>query len=96
MDGLAWKEWLDESRVLKKSVGGNICNLIVDTCPSHIEDLNVKESLRRTNTQLNKPPVNSTEKTQAADSFVIQKIKNSWRRNRDKHRLEGFEQRIFR
>lgn len=85
MDGWTWKEWLNEACVLKKSIGGSICNLCVDNFPSHIDDFKIKESLCLTKTQVHKLLVNSTEKTQASYPFVLQKIKDSWGRNWDKH-----------
>lgn len=95
MDSENWKELLSEQRIFKKPIGGKIRQLFFDNCPSHVGDDEVKSFLAQIRTNLNKLPANSTEKTQAADYFVIQKIKESWRRNWDKHRLEAVNRGLF-
>lgn len=96
MDGATWKEWLGEPRALPKLIMGRKRHLFVDNCSSHSESgAHIGSLLQRSNTSLRKLVANATHLCQAADSFVIQKIKDSWRRLWDKHRLKAIKEGLF-
>ncbi len=48
--------------------------------------------LRKINTELRKFPTNATHLVQPADSFIISKIKNAWRRRGNAYKVELIRQ----
>ncbi|MEM7298840.1 MAG: hypothetical protein AAF391_11305, partial [Bacteroidota bacterium] len=88
MDSDTWISWLQEPRAISALPGGVERTLFVDNCSSHILDGNSEAALKKIRTRLLKLPPNSTDLTQPADSFIIQKIKEVWRRLWDEYKLQ--------
>ena len=87
IDGEVMLQWLKEPRVIDKLPLGRLRQLQIDNCCSHnlTEDIiNAAESIRTT---LRYFPPNMTDWNQPCDSFIIQKIKDSWRKRWDAHKL---------
>lgn len=91
MDYKTWIEWLSEPRAIKKKVNGKKRTLFVDNCSSHVQNDYVTSLLTSINTELEKFPPQATDLVQPADSFVIQKIKDAWRRLWDKYKFEQIQ-----
>lgn len=80
-NGLIWHEWLSEPRLLPKLGQGKKRTLFVDNFSLHAaDDDSDSELLEKSYTDLQKLVANVNELSQAADSFVIQKMKDLWRR----------------
>lgn len=88
MDSVKWMEWLLEARAIHRMHGDQRRSLFVDNCPSHGLSDEVNEALKTINTVLYKLPPNATDLVQPADSFIIQKIKEVWRRRWDVYKMD--------
>ena len=88
MDGRVWHDWLCEPRAISALPSERQRVLYVDNCSSHSEGPRAAQCLREINTTMQKLPPNSTHLTQPADSFIIQKIKEVWRRRWDTYKYE--------
>lgn len=88
MDGLVWQQWLSEPRAISTLSAGRERTLFVDNCSSHIQDETVDGLLENIKTVLRKFPPNATDLIQPADSFVIQKLKDSWREKWDLYKYK--------
>lgn len=86
MDGRVFKEWLTEPRAIAALPGGRRRVLYVDNCSGHNTTPGVEEALKGINTELRKLPPNATDLVQPADSFIISKLKDAWRREWDLHK----------
>ena len=95
MDGITCKKWLKDDKVFLPKHSGRPVVLFVDNCSSCVENEDVKNHLRCTRVILKKFPKNATDLVQPADSFVIQKIKDEWRRLWDLHRLQCVSEERF-
>ena len=60
----------------------------MDNCGGHNETPESKEALDRLNASVRKLPANVTDLCQAADSFIISKIKDSWSKHWDRKKYE--------
>lgn len=87
MDKRVFKEWLSEPRAISKPLNGRRRTLFVDNCSGHNENDDTALLLSRINTNLKKFPANATDLVQPADSFVISKIKDAWRRRWDAYKV---------
>ena len=58
----------------------------LDNCSGHNGGLEVDECLKEMHTELRKLPLNTIDLLQPADSFVISKVKEAWRREWDKYK----------
>lgn len=61
--------------------------LFIDNCSSHILNEDVLNEAEAIRTTLRCFPANITELNQPRDSFVIQKLKDSWRKRGDKYEI---------
>lgn len=73
-------EWLSEPRALPRLPYGNTRTLFVDNCSSHSGVESRDSILQLSKTKVRTLVKNATDKVQAADSFVIQKLKDAWHR----------------
>lgn len=80
MDAAVFLQWLNEPRAMSRKVGSTR-QLFVDNCGGHVVNDEVEATLRSLNTAIHKLPPNATDLVQPADSFVIQKLKELWRRH---------------
>ena len=87
MDNRVFREWLSEPRAIKADTYGRKRVLFVDNCTGHNETDGVKACLARLNTELRKLPANATDLIQPADSFVISKLKDAWRKRWDEYKV---------
>lgn len=88
MDGVTFKAWLSEPRAIKKLPNGLRRVLYVDNCSGHVIDDDTTSSLNSISTTIQKFPPNATHLLQPADSFVIQKLKDAWRKRWDDYKYE--------
>lgn len=86
MDASVWRAWLNESRAINRLPSNRERVLFVDNCSSHVTNDDVQVSLNNIRTSLRKLPANATNIVQPADSFVIQKIKDAWRKRWDNYK----------
>lgn len=86
MDGTVWKDWLSEPRAIKALGNNRRRVLYVDNCSSHTDGDAIQDCLRNIRTTLQKFPPNATHLIQPADSFIIQKIKEAWRKLWDEYK----------
>lgn len=61
--------------------------LFVDYCSGHNETDGVKACLAPMKTEFRKLPANATDLIQPADSFVISKLKDAWRKRWDEYKV---------
>lgn len=87
MDKRVFQEWLSEPRAINRRTDERKRILYVDNCSGHIETEGLSK-LQAIRTGLRKFPVNATDMVQPADSFVIAKIKDAWRRQWDLKKAE--------
>ena len=92
IDRDVWNEWLQHEKSISSRFDGKTTHLLVDNCSSHIEDEDAIKHLQTKNTVLHKLPSNVTHLVQPADSFVIQKLKDAWRRHWDGYSLKAIEE----
>lgn len=88
MDSATWLKWLSERRAIDSPLPGTSRTLFVDNCSSHILGDEIEHRLETIRTTLRKLPPNATHLVQPADSFVIQKIKDAWRKRWDEFKYE--------
>lgn len=97
MDGVNFAEWLRE----KRATGSRNCgaqtlrHLFVDNCSGHVENEQVQELLAELNIKLHFFPPNATDVLQPADSFVIQKLKDAWRRHWDAYKANCVQKKLW-
>lgn len=87
MDSINMIEWLREPRVIRPLPNNRLRIMYIDNCSSHNMDEHVLDAAENIRTTLCYFPPNSTAYTQPCDSFVIQKIKDAWRRRWDEYKL---------
>ena len=80
MDNRVCQAWLSEPRAIKKDTFGKKRVLYADNCSGHNETNAVLRLLCQINTELRKLPAIATDMVQPADSIVISKIKDAWRK----------------
>ena len=88
MDYSTWNAWLTEPRAIRKMNGSRTRVLYFDNFSSHVDDPSAMEKMNQIKTKLRKFPPHATDRVQPADSFVIQTIKDAWRRLWDKFKFE--------
>lgn len=88
MDNRVFVEWFREPRAIKKDSSGRKSILFVDNFSGHGLSDGVLSALANINTELRKLPANPTDLVQPADSFVISKIKDAWRRRSDNYKVK--------
>lgn len=88
MDNQTFIKWLSEPRAIKKDTFHRRRFLFVDNCSGHVENEDVYQALGAINTELRKLPKNATDLVQPADSFIISKIKDAWKRRWDDHNAQ--------
>ena len=87
MDNRVFREWLSEPRAIKSDTYGRKRVLFVDNCTRQNETDGVKVCLAQLNTELRKLAANVTDLIQPADSFVISKLKDVWRKRWDEYKV---------
>lgn len=95
MDRKVWAEWFSEPRTFTPRVDGHTRLLFVDNCSSHAVDADLQAMLLRLRTDIHKFPPNATDLVQPADSFVIQKIKEVWKRRWDEYKLQCIHNNVY-
>lgn len=88
MDNRVFKEWLEEPRAIRALPDRKKRVLFVDNCSGHNENESIALACAAINTELRKLPANATDLVQPADSFLISKIKDAWRRVWDQYKLQ--------
>lgn len=83
MDASVWRAWLNESRDIKRLPNNRERVLFFDNCSSHVTNDDMEKCLHNIRTSFKKLPADATNIFQPADSFVIQKFKDSWRKRLD-------------
>jgi DDE superfamily endonuclease len=87
MDQRVMTEYLCDPRAIRRDSEGRQRVLFLDNCGGHNSTEDSESALAKIKTVVRFFPKNSTQLTQPADSFVIQKIKAAWSRW-DKKKLE--------
>ena len=88
MERTLFPDYLIEKKVMKPLRHGRRRILFIDNCGGHCITPNVEQALSAVNTEIRFFPPNATDLIQAADSFVIQKLKYAWRLRCDRYKLE--------
>ncbi|RLN67573.1 hypothetical protein BBJ28_00024453, partial [Nothophytophthora sp. Chile5] len=70
---------------------GRVKTIFLDNCSGHLSELECESELKTLNARLRYLPANATDLCQPADSFVIAKIKNVWRRLWNEKKIELIE-----
>ena len=91
MDRRIFLEWLNEPRAFSSAPQVELQHLFCDNATGHTETDEVRASLQALNTALWKFPPQTTEATQALDSFIIAEFKNIWRQAWDIERARRVE-----
>ena len=73
-------DWLSEPRAIDKNPVGRTRVIFIDNCTAHNETPKQLEALEKINAKIMKPSANSTHLCQPLDSFVVQKVKEVWRK----------------
>ncbi len=87
MDKRVFAECVSEPRAIRKLTGRRNRVLFVDNANGHEENPHQKRMLNKISTLLRKFPTNATQLVQPADSFIISKIKDAWRRRWDSYKV---------
>ena len=90
VDRRVFGEWLSEPRAIFALFTGKKV-LRVENCSGHIFTNETSRLFARINTSRRKLPANATNLVQPADTFVIAKIKDAWRRVWDRFEMEMIE-----
>lgn len=80
MDRTVFKSWLEEPRAIRALPDWEERVLFVDNASGHDLNEESKQVLRGMMTTIMPFPPGATHLVQPADTFVIQKIKDAWRR----------------
>jgi len=91
MDKRVFREYLTERRAQRPDRLGRVKTIFLDNCSGHLSELECESELRALNARLRYLPANATDLCQPADSFVIAKIKNVWRRLWNEKKIELIE-----
>ncbi|KAG3078931.1 hypothetical protein PI124_g19739 [Phytophthora idaei] len=75
-----FREYLGERKTQAPDRLGRKKTIFLDNCSGHLSEDECKEELGALNASLTYLPPNATDLYQPADSFVIAKIKDVWRR----------------
>ena len=86
MDNIVMKQWLCEPHVIKKLPNNRMRHLFVDNCSGHNLHEEIVAYAKDIMTTINFFFPNATDLIQPCDSFIIQKIKDAWRRRWDKYK----------
>jgi len=86
MDGDTFVKWLSEKRAISKDLFGRQRVLYVDNCSGHNSNARRQAALATIKHEMRKLPKNATDLVQPADSFVISKIKDAWKRRWDQYK----------
>jgi DDE superfamily endonuclease len=87
MDRRVMAEYLGEPRAIWPLPEAKQRIMFVDNCGGHNETADSAAALQKIRTSVRFLPPNSTHLTQPCDSFVIQKIKDEWRRRWDAEKV---------
>lgn len=87
MDGKVMKQWTCKSCLIKRLPYNRICHLFYDNCSGHNLDEEISARAEDIMTSISFFFPNATDLIQQCASFIIQKIKNSWRHQWDKYKL---------
>ena len=87
MDNRVFREWLSEPRAIKADTYGRKRVIFVNNCTGQNDTDGFKACLARVNTEFRKLPANATDLIQPADSFVISKLKDAWRKRWDEYKV---------
>ncbi|RLN91689.1 hypothetical protein BBJ28_00026100 [Nothophytophthora sp. Chile5] len=91
MDKRVFREYLTERRAQRPDRLGRVKTIFLDNCSGHLSELECESELKALNARLRYLPANATDLCQPADSFVIAKIKNVWRRLWNEKKIELIE-----
>ena len=91
MDQKLFVDWLSEPRAIDKDPAGRTRVIFMDNCSAHNETPEQLEALEKINAKIRKLPANSTHLCQPLDSFVIQKVKEVWRKEWEAEKLKFIE-----
>jgi hypothetical protein len=87
-DQRVFREYLMERRAMWPDQKGRLKTIYLDNCGGHLSDDQCPDELQRLNARLCFFPANATDLCQAADSFVIAKLKDIWSRKWNAKKLE--------
>jgi hypothetical protein len=87
-DKTVFPQWFSEPRAYQGDPYGRQKVMFLDNCGGHNDSNALIASLTATNTRINYFPPCATDKVQPADSFVISKIKDAWKRRWDLKKME--------
>ena len=80
MDNILFDQWLREPRAIRMDAKNRTRYLFMDNCSGHKRTENVTNAFVAINTEIEFLLRNSTHLCQLMDSFIIQKLKCTWRR----------------
>ncbi|RLN69414.1 hypothetical protein BBJ28_00022260 [Nothophytophthora sp. Chile5] len=95
MDQRIFREYLQERRVQRPDRLGRTKTIFLDNCSGHMSENECATELEALNARLRFLPANATDLCQPADSFVIAKIKDVWRRLWNEKKIELIEDKAW-
>lgn len=91
MSKRVFRQYLGERRAMCADPRGREKRIYLDNCSSHLDEDECKDELSQLKARLVYLPPNATDLCQPADSFVIAKIKDAWRRKWNEKKIELIE-----
>ena len=95
MDRKLFAEWVAETRANPQDPHGRQKVIFLDNCGGHNDTVESTTALRELNAVLRKLPANATDLCQPADSFIISKIKDVWKREWERKKIELIDDKKF-
>lgn len=89
MDRRVFSERIQEQRVIDRLLHNRKLILYMNNCGGHHLSHEVLTSMDRINTEVFFLPKDSTDLVQQTDPFIIQKVKQVWRKHWDAWRMEA-------
>ena len=91
-DKILFPQWFMEPRAYQGNQHGRQKLMYLDNCGGHNHSDALTAALEATNTHIKYFPPCATDKVQPADSFVISKIKDAWKKRWDIKKMEMIRQ----
>lgn len=88
MDHQVFVQWLEEKRANPPDKYGRRKVIFMDNCSGHNDTNESVAALAKLNAEIRKLPANATDLCQPADSFIISKIKDVWRREWERKKID--------
>jgi hypothetical protein len=95
MEKTIFADYFSDQRSYQGDAHGHMKHVFVDNCSSHNGSERVTQVLSSKNTKLCYLPPCTTHLCQPADTFVISKIKDAWRSQWEKKKLEWIQRRMW-